>query len=460
MKKGKSDELSLTTLPPEIRSMISNVDSTYLVRPDTVNLDHIVKVENLRSTILDRKGRPKNKLHMTSRQFRADAANSVMNVKCKQGEFAFPLSVPSWKPSQKECVPSNASLQLDALQHVAPTTSAIQGCENCDSNCETEGALQNYLLNCVCNNTINELRFDFYPSSSHKARWIANVIRVRKNIRKLYFGASAEKTEVDLYTPDLQRLILGANPGSNVVKWNLSFNRIVTYLKLRVGPTGAITIAEALKVNAVLNNLDLWGSEMGPTGATALAEALKVNAVLNTLNLWGNGIGDEGATALAEGLKVNAVLKKLFLYDNHIGDAGAAAIGEGLKFNAVLNNLDIGYNKIGDTGAAALGEALKFNAVLNELYLSHNKIGDAGAAALAEALKFNAVLNTLSLGGNEIGDTGATALGEALKVNAVLKNLNLNNNRIGDAGVTALAGALKVNVVQNRTIHTLKSFQR
>ena len=432
MKKGKSDELSLTTLPPEIRSMISNVDSTYLVRPDTVNLDHIVKVENLRSTILDRKGRPKNKLHMTSRQFRADAANSVMNVKCKQGEFAFPLSVPSWKPSQKECVPSNASLQLDALQHVAPTTSAIQGCENCDSNCETEGALQNYLLNCVCNNTINELRFDFYPSSSHKARWIANVIRVRKNIRKLYFGASAEKTEVDLYTPDLQRLILGANPGSNVVKWNLSFNRIVTYLKLRVGPTGAITIAEALKVNAVLN----------------------------TLNLWGNGIGDEGATALAEGLKVNAVLKKLFLYDNHIGDAGAAAIGEGLKFNAVLNNLDIGYNKIGDTGAAALGEALKFNAVLNELYLSHNKIGDAGAAALAEALKFNAVLNTLSLGGNEIGDTGATALGEALKVNAVLKNLNLNNNRIGDAGVTALAGALKVNVVQNRTIHTLKSFQR
>lgn len=72
MKKGEFDELSLTTLPPEIRSMISKVDSTYLVRPGTVNLDHIVKDENLRSTILDRKGRPKNNLYMTSNQFRAD----------------------------------------------------------------------------------------------------------------------------------------------------------------------------------------------------------------------------------------------------------------------------------------------------------------------------------------------------------------------------------------------------
>jgi hypothetical protein len=38
---------------------------------------------------------------------------------------------------------------------------------------------------------------------------------------------------------------------------------------------------------------------------------VKVNAVVTTLYLGSNNIGDEGAIAIAEALKVNAVLKKL-----------------------------------------------------------------------------------------------------------------------------------------------------
>ena len=44
-------------------------------------------------------------------------------------------------------------------------------------------------------------------------------------------------------------------------------------------------IRTALKVNAVLNTLDLWENKIGDAGAAPLGEALKVNAVLTKLNL-------------------------------------------------------------------------------------------------------------------------------------------------------------------------------
>ena len=97
-----------------------------------------------------------------------------------------------------------------------------------------------------------------------------------------------------------------------------------------IGPSAAVVLADALKVNAnvkaVLTSLDLGKNSIGPTGAASLADALKVNAMLNYLRLGGNGIGDAGAIALADSLKVNAVLKKLHLYYNNISKTGERAI--------------------------------------------------------------------------------------------------------------------------------------
>ena len=80
--------------------------------------------------------------------------------------------------------------------------------------------------------------------------------------------------------------------------------------------------------------------------------------------MYDNKIGDQGAIAIAKALEVNAVLKKLVLNDNKIGDQGAIAIADALKFNAVLKELWLYENNIGDQGTIALAEALKFNAVL------------------------------------------------------------------------------------------------
>ena len=346
----KTSASSLVTLPSEILSMIANRDPTYLLK-DPVSLDDIVHNENLRRVSLKRKGRPKNNLSMVSKQLR-DVDRSEMSVDCKKGEFAFPLSVPSWNPSLQECVPPSADLRLDALQHVAPDyKNDIQGkeCKGCDSRCKTEGELQHYLLACLCSKTADALGFDFYPSS-RKARWIANAIKVRKNISLLHLKDNSGEVYVNPDTRTLEEFIpyaRGIHYFFRKFQWNLSFNRVITNLNLghkQIGKEGAIAIAEALKVNAVLTNLRLFDNNIGDAGAAALGEALKVNAALNTLELQSNKISDAGATALADALKVNAALTNLDLKHNPIGDVGAVALGEGIKVNAVLQKLEIGLS--------------------------------------------------------------------------------------------------------------------
>ena len=46
-------------------------------------------------------------------------------------------------------------------------------------------------------------------------------------------------------------------------------------------------------------------------GAIAIALALKANQMLKVLNLSYNGFGNEGAMALADALKVNSTLTEL-----------------------------------------------------------------------------------------------------------------------------------------------------
>jgi hypothetical protein len=52
---------------------------------------------------------------------------------------------------------------------------------------------------------------------------------------------------------------------------------------------------------------------------------------LTTLVLNYNSIRDEGAIAIAEALKVNAVLTTLVLQSNNLGDAGKTAVQDAVK---------------------------------------------------------------------------------------------------------------------------------
>ena len=154
------------------------------------------------------------------------------------------------------------------------------------------------------------------------------------------------------------------------------------------------------------------------------------SGLLTTLNLFNNDLHSEGGMAIAETLKVNRVLKNLNISSNNIGGyydddgdfvstpEGPAAIADMLKLNAVLTDLKLGRNYIGRDGALALTEALKVNAVLTDLDLyNNNNICNEGAIAIAHALKSgNAVLKKLDVQRNgNISDEGKKVLWDAVR---------------------------------------------
>ena len=256
-----------------------------------------------------------------------------------------------------------------------------------------------------------------------------------------------------------------------------SFLKLET-LVLRNGNLSAANVAvlaDLLKSNTTVTELNLCDSDIGDAGAATLAGELQSITTLKVLKLSRNGIGDAGAAILASALKFNKTLTELYISGNCIGEAGAEGVADALKSNKTLTELDLSFNKIGDVGAAALAGGLKSNTTLIVLYLSANGIG-SGVTGLADGLKSNTTLSKLNLSRNAIGDAGTAGLTELLKsttTQSALRNLahsggigeagaagltdllksnttlvsalNLSRNGIGDAGAAGLADALKSN---------------
>eukprot|EP00434_Breviolum_minutum_P042002 symbB.v1.2.037370.t1/scaffold5500.1/size26397/1 len=134
------------------------------------------------------------------------------------------------------------------------------------------------------------------------------------------------------------------------------------------------------------------GSFRKSTGMEALAEALKVNKTLTNIDLSRNGIGIKGAkawclgrgSALAEALKVNKTLTNIDLINNWIGKEGAKALAEALKVNMTVTNIDLRLNGIGKEGAEAW-------------CLARGSAAPGLETALAEALKVNKTVANISL---------------------------------------------------------------
>ena len=123
----------------------------------------------------------------------------------------------------------------------------------------------------------------------------------------------------------------------------LKLQTLALYGKADIG-----LLAEALKVNSTLTELNLRANRIGDQVATGLAEALKENSTLTKLNLCFNDIGHQGATGLAKALKVNSKLAELNLDGNDIGDQSATGLAEALKVNSTLTDLRLNYNNIGE----------------------------------------------------------------------------------------------------------------
>ena len=73
------------------------------------------------------------------------------------------------------------------------------------------------------------------------------------------------------------------------------------------------------------------------------------------------GLQERGAQAIADVLRVNRTLTNLNLRSNQLGEGGAQAIAAALRENHMLTNLNLGWNSLGEGAAQAIAAALRVN---------------------------------------------------------------------------------------------------
>jgi len=109
----------------------------------------------------------------------------------------------------------------------------------------------------------------------------------------------------------------------------------------------AAAVADLLRTHVgPLRALDLRNNALGTKGAVTIASELGVpgGRGLERLHLGGNNIGDDGATALAEMLKTNDLLRELDLPFNRIGNVGATVLSNALPAHRQLERLSLENN--------------------------------------------------------------------------------------------------------------------
>ncbi len=259
--------------------------------------------------------------------------------------------------------------------------------------------------------------------------------------------ADALKENDSLVELDLSRIKIGAS-GWKELADSLREHPSLKRLRLdeaNVGDVGAIAIAELLKQNSTIRDLNLGGNNIGDSGSIALADALKHNTALHDLSLHNNKIGNVGAIAFADVLKENHTLKDLIFYQNQVSAEGAEALAQALEINTTLLKLSLGDQALGDRAARAFSDALKCNNTLTSLYLDNTSIGDDGAMVLAEALQHNDALAKLWLNENKLTNRTAKAFSDVLKVNHSLMEFQAKKTRIDADGLGLVLDVLAVN---------------
>ena len=167
----------------------------------------------------------------------------------------------------------------------------------------------------------------------------------------------------------------------------------LSFKKITLGEAKAL--AEAMVANAkksTIKTIELYGNEFGNEGVMAFSEVIaNENCAVENLNLGGCGMTDLGAFALAEALKKNKTVRELNINGNNKGITarGIGAIAKALGTNSCITTLRVGYGVLDRDGASLLAQALKTNTALKLIDLDHNGKMGTGAAEIARALKEN-----------------------------------------------------------------------
>ncbi|KAG2448830.1 hypothetical protein HYH02_006181, partial [Chlamydomonas schloesseri] len=162
-------------------------------------------------------------------------------------------------------------------------------------------------------------------------------------------------------------------------------------LALALGMSTDASSAVAADWAAVAAALPAAGSSASPSSVvlpSALPSAQeKIRRLpLQRLGLSGVKLGDKGVAQLAEGLRANSSLLELDLRRCGLTDVGGSVLFEVLGSNITLQRLDCSWNTLRAESGRVLEVALAGNAGLRELGLAHNGLADVDGARVIKGL--------------------------------------------------------------------------
>ena len=213
----------------------------------------------------------------------------------------------------------------------------------------------------------------------------------------------------------------------------------------KITGTGAVLLADLLKVNATIRVFSVNCNYIDDNGAKALARSLVHCKDIVRLGLQCNSLSDEGALAIANAVWSTSLEFELHLWNDGLTEEGVARILSHQYCKAILNTVCLKRLKpLLKHHPEIVGEALKFCSGLSDIVFE-DIFGtlDIDASKLVVGVRQLRNLHSLNLAGFKLGSDGAIALADELKCCSVLEELNLSDTAITSEGMVALAKSFK-----------------
>ena len=271
-------------------------------------------------------------------------------------------------------------------------------------------------------------------------------------IIRLFHGTEDNKLFKKIRLCDLDKvddIFIFKTRNENLKRFDLSYNNInisliknilclknISYLNLQTNNIDDNAISKIcrfiVEYNSVVKSLLLQNNLFTSNGAAHIAEMLKVNKTIVEMNLADNQIKHSGLNKICDVLSENNnTLQMLMVNFTGANDYCANNVAKMLKKNKKLICFSIMGNNFSDNGIDIIISALKSNTTLKQLALGQNKTSEKAFRNLSKYLMFNKTLSILEIKTSGLSDKFLNDISNVFLDNRSLINFNLVNNDIG-----------------------------
>ena len=321
----------------------------------------------------------------------------------------------------------NIEAIINILKHPSEKINRIHFNNNFDKDL-SEFTIQKLLLNIMTyNQELLSLNFDNCEIINNSVMsYIMFIVRNLKTMKILGFESCK------LNDNHLKIIIEGIKDNNSIVALMLRKNNITSQ--------GGFYLAEYLNDHTNLRQLFLGGNNIRDKGLKTLLTTMSTtNKNITHLDLSSNNFTLEDYNSIIEYLKVDPILNSLDISGNKLDLKSSINLGATLC--SVKNVKSLNMAKMGIISDLIPNLFKSFN--LEEIILDENSLEGVGLLMLGKGFMGNKILKKISLKNTQFSSIGLASLLGILKNTKDFKELHLENNNIDDTGVGAIKQTLE-----------------